>query len=804
MTENAKAQETRNVCPESTIESASQISKPECLDSPFQQEKKKENSSESGLSCESTVESANRRNFIMKAAVAGTALALGGSLLGANREEIARASGDITTNFCGPIVVKVSGSCCIPITVRGSITQTVPWQKWECNCDSSFANVMNNYGNLGIGTTSPSARLEVNWAGFSCFPLIVTTAYGVAPMQEWRLQRGGCYTTPVSISASGMLCFGASIGDKIYLYDGACNKFGFSIAASQLSIYHGASGACNHTSFGNYNGTSFTEFMRLTNHGNLGIGTTAPSARVHTISSGPSCIPIIAEGAACQSAPLQEWQNSGKSVLAVVDKEGNLGIGTSAPSSAVQLVSGKELRICGGTSGTDTKNYFSFGASGTFGIDGLGSSNGRFVVTNCGCVGIGAGAPLYKLDVRGTVRGCAGPKCPGVLATSGCASAIPLVATAAPGQTANLMQFENSSGTALSVVSKCGWFGIGTSTPAAHLCVQGSVNINGALTASELSFCSLTIPKGTINVTDCAASAIGVSSSSTSSSGIGVQGSGGFVGIQGVAGSASAVPLIAKGTACQTADLQTWQKGSTTKSVVNKCGWLGIGTTSPSLPLNVQSTTPLTGQFKSGAMSGDRSALVQFQNADSTAVDWNLGVAGECNAAKIPDGSFYFQQPSASTVGLTISKCGSVGIDNTSPQRKLCVNGRGQFKCGLGIATQNINTTLAVNGSIAARTVTPTCSTYDMKTSDFAVFETVAGATVVLPPAGTQNGMIVFIKNLSTGKMTVSPSGSDKIEQGGALTFGKSHDSVTLISNGLTSGGEWYVLTGVQCGAVLS
>ncbi len=79
-----------------------------------------------------------------------------------------------------------------------------------------------------------------------------------------------------------------------------------------------------------------------------------------------------------------------------------------------------------------------------------------------------------------------------------------------------------------------------------------------------------------------------------------------------------------------------------------------------------------------------------------------------------------------------------------------------------------------------------------------------AGSTVVLPLAGTQNGMIVFIKNTSSGKVTVSPSGTDKIEGGGAITLGKPHDSIQLISNGAKTGGQWYIVSGVQCGAVLA
>jgi hypothetical protein len=41
-----------------------------------------------------------------------------------------------------------------------------------------------------------------------------------------------------------------------------------------------------------------------------------------------SAIPIVARGAAGQTANLQEWQNDAGKPLAVIDKDGNLGIGS--------------------------------------------------------------------------------------------------------------------------------------------------------------------------------------------------------------------------------------------------------------------------------------------------------------------------------------------------------------------------------------------------------------------------------------------------------------------------------------------
>ncbi len=165
-----------------------------------------------------------------------------------------------------------------------------------------------------------------------------------------------------------------------------------------------------------------------------------------------------------------------------------------------------------------------------------------------------------------------------------------------------------------------------------------------------------------------------------------------------------------------------------------------------------------------------------------------------------------WQNSSGSPLAV-VSKCGAIGLGVTTPSRKLCVSGRGHISCGLGLGTQTINTTLAVNGSIAAkaRTAANNCQG-KMTASDFAVFAN--GATkVVLPPAGTQTGMMVFVKNAASSAISVAPAGCDSIEglykASSPISLGKKNDSLQLISNG-SSPGEWYVLSGVKCGSVVS
>jgi hypothetical protein len=145
---------------------------------------------------------------------------------------------------------------------------------------------------------------------------------------------------------------------------------------------------------------------------------------LHSVASSATSKPIIAQAASGQSVNLQEWQNSSGSALSVVDKSGNLGIGTSAPvqqlevkaaSPRIQITStatsnnaGFFFRVIDADSSTrDGGLYFQATnasyANPFFSISG-DNTHYHLNVLNTGLVGIGTTAPGYTLDVAGQVH----------------------------------------------------------------------------------------------------------------------------------------------------------------------------------------------------------------------------------------------------------------------------------------------------------------------------------------------------------------------------------------------------------------
>lgn len=198
--------------------------------------------------------------------------------------------------------------------------------------------IVNKDGNVGIGTASPNSRLEVyqTLGSNSTLGAMITinpdfgsaTTTGFGGSIVWRGRTPGnvnqinaqisaynedtgdngyalgFYTTPnastgitqrmtilrggnVGIgntSPQAPLSFANGTGAKIRFYDTSTDKYGIEVQSSELRIYSGAQGvSTGGITFGKYDGTTYTEAVRIRNDGNVGVGTTAPRSKFESV-----------------------------------------------------------------------------------------------------------------------------------------------------------------------------------------------------------------------------------------------------------------------------------------------------------------------------------------------------------------------------------------------------------------------------------------------------------------------------------------------------------------------------------------
>ncbi len=452
-------------------------------------------------------------------------------------------------------------------------------------------------------------------------------------------------------------------------------------------------------------------------------------------------IPIVATGDKCQSVNLQNWQ-VGSTIKSVVNKNGFFGINNSSPDSPLTV-----------------------------------NSSPCSAHLDCYVVGAAIHGISTGIDVAIWGDACS----PSGIGVQGYAK------------------------------SKCGC-GIGVAGRAAAC--EG-VGVYGFATAS----------KGATR---------GVWGASVSPGGIGVLGQAyvsGGVGVQGFSCSPCGVPIVALGGFCQRNNLQEWQilvcegKPGEVKSVVNKNGFFGINNSSPSKPLTVCgavefSQTSACGTLIASNAGSGKAISASSSSCTSPAICGTnthyIGIQGRGGTYGVYGSGLFgvygtsFAQCAYGVQGVAGAPCTvpliAIGAlkqnyNITEFAKMVCCSGTKKTdvlsvvnKCGwLGLGATSAPTTLHVGGSVSAKVANTGSSNYCMGASDYAVFAC-SPVTVALPKAGTAKGMMVFVKNTSSGSVTVTVAkcSGDCIEGNTApKTLTKQWDGLHLISNGTH---RWVVL----------
>lgn len=282
--------------------------------------------------------------------------------------------------------------------------------------------------------------------------------------------------------------------------------------------------------------------INSTNSGNVGVGTTAPAAKLHV--TGGIYSQQVIESANTTGFRLvvtgpgdwrSQWSYDGGSTTTrltsatnvrtsfgsngvndrmFLDLAGNLGINTTTPTGKLHVNGGM---FAPATSGTGSNSLFRVGALPTtnlvldFGVDAttnvytwLQSRNQTNYATNYslalnpngGNVGVGTVNPGYKVDVQGGSVNASG----GLCIAGDCKTAW--------SQVGGSSQWATSGST---ISYNAGNVGIGTASPANKLHVAGSITVDGNINAkyqdlAEWVDSSQELPAGTVVVLDSAKS----------------------------------------------------------------------------------------------------------------------------------------------------------------------------------------------------------------------------------------------------------------------------------------------------------
>jgi hypothetical protein len=313
------------------------------------------------------------------------------------------------------------------------------------NGTSAFGNSANLFwdntnARLGIGSTTPRYKLDIFDESNATFGF---TEYNNSDGPTIRLFRaGGTIASPTAVVA------GYSLGGlRAFGYTGAA--FGSLSAAIDLvanqTFAVGSQGSYIQFRTTADSTASSTEKMRITGDGNVGIGSTTPSVKLYVnanLTGGTSnSIRLLDDGAAATSTSnnsygygfnattgelsttsgnggFHSWYTANTERMRI-DSSGNVGIGTSSPSSKLFVSAAQPTNYEVGVIQNTGAGAYSLirwinsgGATADFGITDSGTNAAiirtggteRMRIDSSGNVGIDNAAPGVKLDVVGTIR----------------------------------------------------------------------------------------------------------------------------------------------------------------------------------------------------------------------------------------------------------------------------------------------------------------------------------------------------------------------------------------------------------------
>ena len=493
------------------------------------------------------------------------------------------------------------------IQLRGVITSPVSLQSLS-NSVTAFqiqdqtgvsnlfiADTLNNA--IDIGTSTGTSVLNIQGVAGSSNGLVsISSSTGASLMY---------------LGANGRVGFGSSTPNATMVVEGATNlptSDILRVASSSNAVFLNVTAAGNvgigsvtPSSTLSLQGTSGTNplyiasstgagLMVIQQNGNVGIGTTTVNSR------------LVVQGTGITNATAAETTyNASGTLLTTILNNGNLGIGSATPSSTFSLQ---------GTSGTNPLYIAS--STGT----------GLMVIQQNGNVGIGSSSPIATLSLTGTsgtnplvIASSTGTQLLTILQNGnvGIGSATPSSTFSLQGTSGtNPLYIASSTGTALMVIQQNGNVGIGTSTGLGALTISSSTTTMPTLYVKG-------VPSQTADFFDIydAANNPVLAVSAYDAVDILTADLGARLNIY--TSGTQKIGEVIKGSYGQQYDLMQAQNSSSTVLFnITAYGSVGIGTTSPTGVLSVQSNSTTIPTLYIQATSSQSSAVLNIASSSGT------------------------------------------------------------------------------------------------------------------------------------------------------------------------------------------
>ena len=333
---------------------------------------------------------------------------------------------------------------------RGTIFLNATGNTMNFGRGSATNMTIDTSGNVGIGTTTPVYKLDVNGAigipsGFSGGHYNMAyapdaasrswrivndlNAYGDFSISQSTTQTGSTYASRLYVDTTGNVGIGTSSpSSKLQVSGSSTSPIAISInnndpglsAGSKLSLaYNGSETGYVLSRFdgGDFNNiyqanrghlflTGATERMRIDASGNVGIGTTSPDSKFQVVASGLANVRIGYSGTSTNyyDADLQIFRNIAGAERMRIDTLGNVGIGTSTPSYKfhVSAPAGAQNIFIAGQTGVS--NGYTIVSDGTNLTHQWYNGGGEAMrIDTGGNVGVGTSTPLSTTQAAGSI-----------------------------------------------------------------------------------------------------------------------------------------------------------------------------------------------------------------------------------------------------------------------------------------------------------------------------------------------------------------------------------------------------------------